>query len=179
MGAPEFSYRPCVGVTLFNRDGKVFVGRRRNDAVPEHVTAEYSWQMPQGGINRREEPRDAVFRELFEETNIRSAEIIAEAPRWYAYDLPAFMLKRSWKSKYVGQTQKWFALRFLGDESEIDVLNPAGGEHRPEFDEWRWEYLERLPSLIIPFKRPVYENVVRDFAPWAKVEDNTDDGQQE
>jgi putative (di)nucleoside polyphosphate hydrolase len=170
MGAPEFSYRPCVGVALFNHEGKVFIGRRLREAGPEHVDGTHAWQMPQGGINPREDPADAVFRELYEETNIRSAVIVDEAPQWYAYDLPNTLLKRHWRGRYIGQTQKWFALRFTGEESEINVLNPGGGLHKPEFDDWRWESLETLPSLIIPFKRPVYENVVRDFTRWTEGE---------
>jgi putative (di)nucleoside polyphosphate hydrolase len=156
-------YRPCVGLALFNRDGLVFIGRRRREAGPEHVSGNYAWQMPQGGIDPGEDPFAAAVRELYEETNVRSAELLAEAPDWYGYDLPPAAAGRAWRGRYRGQIQKWFALRFTGEDSEINILRPAGGRHRPEFDAWRWERLDRLPDLIIPFKRPVYERVVDAF----------------
>ena len=159
----ELPYRPCVGVMLIGRDGRVFVGRRRSEAGPEHVANGYAWQMPQGGIDPGEEPYAAALRELYEETNVRTVRLLAEAPDWYAYDLPALVAGRAWKGRYRGQTQKWFAFRFEGEDAEIDIARPAGGRHRPEFDEWRWERMERLPELIIPFKRAVYENVVGAF----------------
>jgi putative (di)nucleoside polyphosphate hydrolase len=155
-------YRRCVGVMLLNRDGLVWIGDRRKDATPEHVGDGYSWQMPQGGLDRGEDPYHAALRELAEETSVVSASLLAEAPEWYSYDLPQDVANRSWKGRYRGQTQKWFAFRFDGDESEIDVRHPRGG-HRPEFSAWRWERMERLPELIIPFKRPVYEKVVAAF----------------
>jgi phosphoribosyl-ATP pyrophosphohydrolase len=125
-------YRPCVGVMLLNARGQVFIGRRKSEAGPEHVDDDHAWQMPQGGIDDGEDPRDAAFRELWEETNVRSAAIIAEAPEWFSYDLPDDVIKRSWKGRYRGQTQKWFAMRFEGEEGEIDIHAPAGGQHRPE-----------------------------------------------
>ncbi|MCA0400922.1 MAG: RNA pyrophosphohydrolase [Proteobacteria bacterium] len=158
-------YRPCVGVTVVNADGLVFIGRRRPDKGPEYRDRVYEWQMPQGGIDHGEDPYRAALRELFEETNIRSVSLIAEAPEWYNYDLPFDTIGRALKGRYRGQTQKWFALRFTGDESEIDVRAPGGGVHKPEFIDWRWERLENLPALIVPFKRGVYEQVVRAFAP--------------
>lgn len=160
-------YRPCVGIVLINRDGLVFAGRRRNKALREHVAPGHEWQMPQGGIDRGEEPRAAALRELYEETNVRSVSLLAEAPVWLHYDLPNDIAQEAWKGRYKGQKQKWFALRFEGEDSEIDIDKPAGGAHRPEFDAWRWERLERFPDLIIPFKRPVYEEVARVFAPYA------------
>ena len=159
----ELPYRPCVGVMLLNRDGLVFLGRRRSEAGPEHVADGYAWQMPQGGIDPGEDPYQAALRELYEETSVRSVSLLAEAPDWYAYDLPAFVAGRAWKGRYRGQTQKWFAFRFLGPDSEIDIFRPGGGRHRPEFDAWRWERMDRLSDLIIPFKRPVYEKVVSAF----------------
>jgi putative (di)nucleoside polyphosphate hydrolase len=162
----DLPYRPCVGVALFNRAGRVFVGRRKGPA-PEHVDATHAWQMPQGGIDEGEEPLTAAIRELYEETNVRSARLIAEAPEWFAYDLPPDIAGQAWKGRYRGQTQKWFAFRFEGEDSEIDVASPGGGRHKPEFDAWRWEALEATPALIIPFKRPVYDRVAEAFRPFA------------
>ncbi|MGH6824061.1 MAG: RNA pyrophosphohydrolase, partial [Methylocella sp.] len=101
-------------------------------------------------------------RELREETNVSSTTFLAESPEWYSYDLPDGVLKKSSKGRFLGQRQKWFALRFDGDENEIDIDTPAGGQ-RPEFDAWRWESIGRLAELIVPFKRPVYEKVVETF----------------
>ena len=157
----ELSYRPCVGMMLLNRAGLVFIGRRTGG--PEHVDAVHTWQMPQGGLDEGEDPYQAALRELHEETSVRSVALLAEAKDWYAYDLPPNVGRRAWKGKYRGQKQKWFALRFLGSDGEIDVLHPPGG-HKPEFVEWRWEKMERLAALVIPFKRKVYEQVVKEFS---------------
>ncbi|MDB5592292.1 RNA pyrophosphohydrolase [Enterovirga sp.] len=164
-GPDGLPYRPCVGIALVNRQGLVFLGRRRREAGPEHLEADggHAWQMPQGGIDPGEDPYRAALRELYEETNVRSVALLAEAPDWYAYDLPQAVAGRSWRGRYRGQTQKWFALRFTGPDSEIDVAAPGGGWHKPEFESWRWEKLENLPDLIIPFKRPVYDQVVAAF----------------
>ncbi len=160
----ELPYRRCVGIMLLNREGLVFIGRRRFEAGPEHVADGYAWQMPQGGIDSGEDPYEAALRELYEETNVRSVSLLAEAPEWYPYDLPSAVAGRAWKGRYRGQTQKWFALRFTGQDDEIDIHHPAGGRHRAEFDAWRWERMSRLADLIIPFKRPVYEKVVAAFS---------------
>jgi putative (di)nucleoside polyphosphate hydrolase len=154
------AYRPCVGVALFNAQGLVFIGRR---AGFHDGPGSFAWQMPQGGIDRGETPREAALRELREETGVTSAEVIGETPGWLSYDLPAEGTRGSWRGRYRGQAQKWFAFRFLGPDSQINVLAPPGG-HRPEFDAWRWERLERTPELVVPFKRVVYENVVKSFA---------------
>lgn len=159
---PDLPYRPCVGIMLINAHGRVFVGKRKWEAGPEHVSEGHAWQMPQGGIDPGEGAYAAALRELYEETNVRSVALLAEAPEWYSYDLPEDILARSWKGRYRGQTQKWFALRFLGDEAEIDISSPAG--HKSEFEAWRWERMEALPRLIVPFKRPVYEKIVAAFA---------------
>ena len=156
----DLPYRPCVGLMLFNKRGRVFVGRRTDG--PEHVDETHAWQMPQGGVDANEDPWPAALRELYEETNVTSIEKLAESKEWYSYDIPREIVGKAWKGKYRGQTQKWYALRFTGKESEIDVLHPAGG-HEPEFVEWRWEKMERLPALVVPFKRKVYERVVEEF----------------
>jgi putative (di)nucleoside polyphosphate hydrolase len=155
-------YRPCVGIMLINAQGLVFVGSRANKALREHVAQGHEWQMPQGGIDAGEDPYLAALRELAEETNV-SVTLLAEASDWFTYDLPVDIAQEAWKGRYAGQTQKWFALRFTGDESEINILSPAGG-HKPEFDSWKWVPMADLPAMIIPFKRPVYENVVQEFA---------------
>ncbi len=157
-------YRACVGVALFNAEGRVFVGRRRTDKIGVAGEGQYAWQMPQGGIDPGENPLDAARRELYEETNISSIDMLAEAQDWFRYDLPLDIMGRALKGRYRGQTQKWFAFRFTGDEREIDVHAPGGGKHRPEFADWRWERLENLPGLIVPFKRGVYDQVVEAFA---------------
>ena len=122
--------------------------------------------MPQGGIDAGEDPYLAALRELAEETNVTSVTLLAEASDWFTYDLPADIAQEAWKGRYAGQTQKWFALRFTGDDSEINILAPAGG-HKPEFDSWKWVSMADLPAMIIPFKRPVYESVVQEFARFA------------
>ena len=118
--------------------------------------------MPQGGIDPGEDPWPAALRELYEETNIRSVEKLGEIEEWLSYDIPREIVGQAWKGKYRGQTQKWYALRFTGNDSEIDIAHPAGG-HEPEFVEWRWEPMQNLPDLVVPFKRPVYERVVKEF----------------
>ena len=158
----DLPYRPCVGLMVLNRKGRVFVGRRRDG--PEHVDAIHVWQMPQGGVDPGEDTWDAAKRELYEETNVRSIEKLAEVGDWLIYDIPRTVAGRAWKGRYRGQRQKWFAARFTGKDSEINVESPGGGSHKAEFVSWRWEPMKNLPQLIIPFKRPVYERVVREFA---------------
>lgn len=159
-------YRPCVGITLIAPSGGVFVGRRRRDAGPEHVDGPHQWQMPQGGIDPGEDPEVAARRELFEETNVPASALrpLGEVRDWLAYDLPSDVMKQAWKGRYRGQSQKWFAYGFIGSEDVIDVARPGGGAHKPEFEAWRWVRFDELPSLIIPFKRPVYEKVVAAFS---------------
>jgi putative (di)nucleoside polyphosphate hydrolase len=160
MRFEDLPYRPCVGVVLLNRDGLAFVGRRIGG--PEHVDLTHAWQMPQGGIDAGEEPWPAAVRELREETNIRSVERLGEIVEWLNYDIPRELIGQAWKGKYRGQTQKWFAMRFTGNDNEIDVEHPAG--HEAEFSAWRWERLQNVPDLVVPFKRAVYERVIREFA---------------
>ena len=165
---PDFQslpYRLCVATAVFNRDGRVFIGRRIDG--PEHVDEAHAWQMPQGGIDPDEDPWPAALRELYEETNIRSVEKLREIREWLSYDIPREIVGQAWKGKYRGQRQKWYALRFTGDEREIDVTLPSGG-HEPEFAAWRWERLDKVPDLIVPFKRAVYARVAREFAKFAR-----------
>jgi putative (di)nucleoside polyphosphate hydrolase len=167
IASPPKGYRPCVGLALFNAQGLVFVGRRANRSLREHVAEGHEWQMPQGGIDAGETPLQAARRELQEETNVTSATLLAEAPGWLSYDLPVDIGKEAWRGRWRGQAQKWFAFRLDGPDDEINTLTPAGG-HKAEFDAWRWEKLERTPALIIPFKREVYLQVATLFAPFAK-----------
>jgi putative (di)nucleoside polyphosphate hydrolase len=146
-------YRPCVGVMLLNRAGEVWVGRRTD--------TEDAWQMPQGGIDKGESPGEAALRELAEEIGTGAARILAETSDWLAYDLPRELVPKTWGGKYRGQRQKWFALEFLGSESDIAPERVA----QPEFDAWQWVAAERLPVLAVAFKRHIYESVVAEFAP--------------
>lgn len=152
--ASELPYRPCVGIFLINDAGKVLVGRR--------IGAEAdAWQMPQGGIDAGEDPAEAALRELEEETGTSSARIIGEAAEWVRYDLPREMIGKIWQGRYRGQRQKWFALRFLGTDDEI---NPAGVAH-PEFDGWQWMDAGDLVANVVAFKREIYAMIVDEFAP--------------
>ena len=164
----DLPYRPSVGVALFSQEGKVFLGRRKRRRAASPSAAGHEWQMPQGGIDKGETPRAAALRELYEETNVESVSLLAEAPEWLSYDLPADLAGNRWRGRFRGQRQKWFAFRFEGKESEIDIDRPAEGAHAPEFDAWRWERLDQLPALVIPFKRKVYEAVVEAFAQLSK-----------
>lgn len=152
--------RFCAGIMLLNGEGKVFVGRRRPKWIGDHRAK--IWQMPQGGIEKHEPPRIAALRELREETGITSVEVLAEHPDWLSYELPDDLVGVALKGRFRGQTQKWFAMRFHGPESEINI----GPKHglKPEFDAWRWAPIEIVPKLIIPFKRGVYEQVTGSFA---------------
>jgi putative (di)nucleoside polyphosphate hydrolase len=158
----DLPYRPCVAVMVLNSAGLVFIGRRSEG--PEHVDEAHAWQMPQGGIDRGEDPWPAALRELYEETSIRSVEHLGELGEWLSYDIPRDIVGRAWGGKYRGQTQKWYALRFTGDDSEINISSPAGGAHDPEFIDWKWEPMAHLRHLVVPFKRPTYERVVREFS---------------
>lgn len=155
--------RACVGIMLLNRDGKVWLGRRKPKWVCE--ARGHIWQMPQGGIERFEPPRIAALRELREETGVTNVEVLEEYPDWLSYELPDDLIGIALKGRYRGQRQKWFAMRFLGDDSEIDIV-PRGGL-KAEFESWRWASIEKVPELIVPYKRPVYEQVVRAFRPLA------------
>lgn len=162
MNIDDLPYRPCVGVMVINAEKKVWVGRRifkKNDPTIQ----ENWWQMPQGGIDEGEDAAAAACRELYEETSIQSVELIDQIDEWLTYDLPRDKVGIALKGKYRGQKQKWFAFRFIGAESEVNVLNPADGTHKAEFDQWKWVNSGSLTDLIVPFKRDVYTEVVRRF----------------
>ena len=163
IAADDLPYRPCVGIMVLNRDGLVWTGHRIAEPDSEFAGSTRLWQMPQGGIDKGEEPYPAALRELYEETGIRSVTLLAEAPDWITYDLPEHLVGIAFKGRYRGQKQKWFAFRFEGDEAEI-AINPPPGGHDAEFDAWAWKPMRELPGLIIPFKRKVYEDVVAAFA---------------
>lgn len=160
--AEDLPYRPCVGIMVLNRDGLVWAGRRIAVGNSEYDGSAQLWQMPQGGIDKHEDPLKAAYRELYEETGMRSVSLLAEAPEWINYDLPEHLIGIGLKGKFRGQTQRWFAFRFEGDEAEI-AINPPPGDHDPEFDEWAWKPMHELPELIVAFKRKVYEDVVAVF----------------
>lgn len=161
----EMPYRSCVGAVVFNEQGNVWAGRR----IANNETAgEFRWQFPQGGIDKGEDPLEAAKRELFEETGIKSIRLLGEVADWLRYDLPDDLLGMALKGKYRGQQQRWFAFRFEGDESEINIDHPPDGSHR-EFDKWEWLNLEEMPSLIVPFKRTIYESLVHEFDQYSRV----------
>ena len=148
-------YRPCVGVMLVNHEGRIFVGQR-NDRDQD------AWQMPQGGIDKGEDPRDAALRELWEETGVTAdlVTVAAETQGWVAYDLPHDVVPNIWKGRYKGQEQKWFLLRFNGSDDQVDIAT----EH-PEFTQWKWIDPADVVASIVPFKRAVYEQVLAELGP--------------
>jgi putative (di)nucleoside polyphosphate hydrolase len=150
---PDTAYRPGVGIMLLNSANLVFVARRID-------MDEEAWQMPQGGIDTGEEPSDAALRELEEEIGTADAVILAESRDWLRYDLPAELVGRVWRGRYRGQRQKWFAMRFTGRDSDIDLAT----DH-PEFNAWKWAPPASLPRFIVPFKRRLYTDILAEFAP--------------
>lgn len=146
-------YRRGVGAVLFNAQGLVFVGRRID-------TPGDAWQLPQGGVDEGEKPREAVLRELAEEIGTANAKVLAKSREWYTYDLPADLVGKVWHGRYRGQKQRWFALRFLGQDSEIDLR----AHDHPEFEDWRWTPIEALPSLAVAFKISLYTKLAAEFA---------------
>lgn len=146
-------YRPCAGIMMHNDEGQIFVARRldmRSEA----------WQMPQGGIDEGEDAQEAALRELEEEIGTAKAEIVAQSQQWHHYDLPDHLIGQLWKGRYRGQKQRWFLLRFTGKDCDINLET----DH-PEFSAWRWAPLKDLPSLIVPFKRDLYKQVIEEFGP--------------
>jgi putative (di)nucleoside polyphosphate hydrolase len=152
----QLPYRRNVGAALFNAEGRVLIARRAD-------VAQDAWQLPQGGLDEGEDPRIAVLRELREEIGTDRASIIGEVAEWLNYDLPPELLGKALRGRYRGQTQKWFALRFLGEDSEIRLdLDP-----HPEFNAWRWAELAELPRIVVAFRRPVYQRLAEEFACFA------------
>ena len=149
-------YRPAAGIMLLNREAKVFVAQRLDSSLE-------AWQMPQGGLDEGEDPQAGALRELEEETGIRSelVEILARAPAELYYDLPDDLLGKIWKGRYRGQNQHWFLARFLGRDEDVNIETAE-----PEFRAWKWVSPHELPSLIVPFKKKLYEDVVNAFSGW-------------
>ncbi len=156
----ERSFRPCVGIVLLNREGAVFVGQRADRTLP-------AWQLPQGGIDAGETPEVAVFREMKEEIGTANARILKESQNWLSYDFPADVANLRWEGRFRGQTQKWFALQFLGKDQDIDIETK-----HPEFSEWKWVSLIDIPTLVVPFKREIYQKVVDEFLPLVAQQNN-------
>ncbi len=147
----QLPYRSGVGMMIFNDEKKIFVGKR--------IDNQEAWQMPQGGIDKDEDIESAAKRELFEETGIQSIRIIKRSEKIYTYDLPEHLLGKIWKGKYKGQKQTWFLIKFLGPDSEINI-----NQKHPEFNEWMWVDIQKLPELIVSFKKDLYLSVVKEFS---------------
>lgn len=166
---PALPLRPCVGIVLFNAQGLVWVGRHRPKWASrlQGYVGDNVWQLPQGGIEPREPSREAAFRELWEETGIRNATLIGEIPGWLIYELPPDLMGIALKGKYGGHRLRWYAMRFDGEDGEIDIGRP-GGAMKPEFDAWRWVPLAEVPSLAVDYRRAVYQEVAQEFARFAR-----------
>jgi putative (di)nucleoside polyphosphate hydrolase len=158
----DLPYRPCVGVMVINRDGEVWMGHRPTREGDELRANDKRWQMPQGGVDKDEDPFDAAKRELWEETGVTSATLLGQTPDWLTYDLPSELIGTALKGKYRGQKQLWYAFRFEGAETEINISDPPDGAPI-EFDAWEWVPVDEVPGRIVEFKRSVYDEVVRQF----------------
>lgn len=155
----ELPLRPCAGIMLINADGLIWIGRRLPKWVGDRSAC--IWQMPQGGIASGESPAQAALRELQEETAVTSVEVLAQASDWLTYELPPHLMGVALKGRYRGQRQRWFAMRFTGKDSEIDISAREG--RKAEFDAWRWARMAELPGLVVPFKRSLYETLAEEF----------------
>lgn len=158
-------YRPCAGIVLINKEGKVFVGQRADKAHQAH-----QWQLPQGGIDKGESPQEAALRELHEETSIQKVRVIAESSHWHSYEVPLLMRPKFWAGQYRGQTQKWFLMLFEGKDHQIDLKNPIGSNkvllsYHPEFSQWAWVEPEQLVEKAVSFKRAIYKAILDEFLP--------------
>lgn len=147
----ERKYRPGVGIVLLNAQNQIFIGRRRD-------VKGRAWQLPQGGIDKGETPRMAALRELKEEVGTDRVEVIAESTGWLYYDLPKSTARRAWGGRWLGQRQKWFVMRLIGPDSQIDIATA-----HPEFDRWQWVDMQRLPAIAVPFKRQLYLHLLGEF----------------
>ena len=156
----DFPYRDGVGAMLFNNLGCVFVARRID--MPSEA-----WQMPQGGIEPGETPKATALREVEEEIGTAKVEIIAESQNWLTYEFPNWLVPKVWGGRYRGQRQKWFAMRFMGDDTDINIATET-----PEFIDWKWEDINRLPELIVPFKRRLYQDLIAEFGHLAETGDS-------
>ena len=165
--ANDLPYRPNVGVMILNPEGQVWLGRRLSEGNSESDGSPQLWQMPQGGIDPGEAPLEAAKRELYEETGMKTVELLGQSKGWINYDLPEHLIGIGLRGKFRGQTQRWFVFRFLGNDSEI-TINPPPDGHMQEFDAWQWTDIDALPDLIVEFKRVVYEKVVAEFRHFAK-----------
>ena len=148
----KLPYRPCAGIMLLNNKNQVFVAKRIDTTVE-------AWQMPQGGIDQGEDPKEAAIRELEEETGITDAQVIAEYEGWLTYDLPNELYGKIWKGNFGGQTMKWYVMRFNGNENEINIETA-----HPEFSEWKWTEISNLPDMIVPFKKDIYQKLADKFS---------------
>ena len=166
MTVTDLPYRHNVGIALFNAEGRVLLAHRIGDDGPEIILPGRAWQMPQGGIDPDEDPEAAARRELWEETNVRSARVMGCTTAWVHYDFPAYSGPPHRLSAFRGQQQIWYAMRFLGDDSEIDVTR-SHNDAAPEFDAWRWENLDAAIDLVVPFKQNIYRAVVAAFRRFA------------
>ena len=147
----KLPYRKGVGMMVLNDKKKIFIGKR--------IDNQKAWQMPQGGVDNNEDYETAAKRELYEETCIQSIRIIKKSKEMYTYDLPKSLLGKIWKGKYMGQKQKWFLIKFLGPDSEINL-----NQKYPEFNQWKWVDIDQLPKLIVPFKKKLYLSVIEEFS---------------
>ena len=150
-------YRPCVGIMLINDNGHIFGGQRIDNRAE-------AWQMPQGGIDAGEDVETACFREMREEIGTDKADILSIHPEWLNYDIPLPLADRLWGGSYRGQSQKWVALRYTGQDSDINIAT-----EKPEFFSWQWMSPADLIQLAVPFKRPVYEDIMTQFAQYIKA----------